>query len=210
MGQADRRARPGPRHGVPGLRAVPLADRAREHRLRPGRARPVAAARSRDTVDTLHRAGRPAELRRRLSAPALGRHEAARGDRPRAGQRRRGGADGRAVRRARRHDPRAPAGRAAGDLAAHQADRGLRHALDRGGDLPRRPRRGDDARARAASRATTGSSCRARAMSPARSSTTSAACWAPSCTAITARRRLRRGVSGPSRARRCPDPSSNV
>ena len=54
-------------------------------------------------------------------------------------------ADGRALRRARRHDARTPAGRTARHLAAHQADRDVRHALDRGGDLPGRPRGGDDA-----------------------------------------------------------------
>ena len=56
------------------------------------------------------RAGRPEALRRCLPAPALRRHEAARGHRPRARQSAAHPADGRALRRARRPDPRADAG----------------------------------------------------------------------------------------------------
>ena len=56
-----------------------------------------------------------------LSAPAFRRHEAARRHRPRARQQRRDPADGRAVRRARRADARAAAGRASADLGAHRA-----------------------------------------------------------------------------------------
>ena len=143
VGQADRRARSRPRHGVPGLRAVPLADACAttSASARPSRGRAEPRSRRPSTASSTWSAC--SKLRRCLSAPALRRHEAARGDRPRAGQRRRAGADGRAVRRARRHDARAPAGRTAGDLAAHQADGAVRHPLDRGGDLPGRPRGGD-------------------------------------------------------------------
>ena len=98
---------------------------------------------------SLHRARRLAEFRRRLSAPALRRHEAARRHRARARQRRRDRADGRAVRRARRDDARAAAGRAGRDLVAHRADRAVRDPLDRGSDFSRRPRRGDVAGTRA-------------------------------------------------------------
>ena len=53
-----------------------------------------------------------------LPAPAVGRHAAARRDRPRAGARAGAAADGRAVRRARRDDPRAPQHRGAAHLGA--------------------------------------------------------------------------------------------
>ncbi len=86
-------------------------------------ARGLASAEVKATVDKFIELVGLRQIRQRLSAPALRRHEAARGDRPRARQRRRAGADGRAVRRARRHDARAPAGRAAGDLAAHAVSR---------------------------------------------------------------------------------------
>ena len=66
-------------------------------------------------------------LRGQLSLAALGRHEAARGDRPDAGDRSADPADGRAVRRARRADPQPDAGGAARDLAALAQDRDLRH-----------------------------------------------------------------------------------
>ena len=96
----------------------------------------------------LRRDDGPRPLRRRLSASAFRRHEAARRHRPRARQRRASGADGRTVRRAGRHDPRAPAGGTAGDLARHRPDRGVRHPFAGGSDLSRRPGRGDVARSR--------------------------------------------------------------
>ena len=49
-------------------------------------------------------------------------------------------ADGRAVRRARRDDPRAHAGRAAADLRRHRHHRRVRHPLDPGGGVPVGPR----------------------------------------------------------------------
>jgi DNA-binding GntR family transcriptional regulator len=67
---------------------------------------------------------------RRLAGPALRRDETTRGPRPYARQRRRAGADGRALRRVGRHDARTPAGRAAGHLATHRTDRAVRHPLD--------------------------------------------------------------------------------
>ena len=75
-----------PRHGVPDLHAVPLADRAREHLLRPARARRAAGAAGRDRR-ALASPGRPRRLRAPLSEDALRRHAAAHGDRPRARQR---------------------------------------------------------------------------------------------------------------------------
>ena len=56
--------------------------------------------------------------------------------------------DGRAVRRARRAEPRHPAGRAGADLGADRQDRDLRHPLDRGGAAAGRPHRHHDGAAR--------------------------------------------------------------
>ena len=52
-------------------------------------------------------------------------------------------ADGRAVRRARRDDPRAHAGRAGADLRRDRRGRRVRHPLDPGGGVPVRPGRRD-------------------------------------------------------------------
>ena len=79
---------------------------------------------------------------------AVGRHAAARRDRSRAGGAPRAAADGRAVRRARRDDPRAHAGRAAAHLRRDGHDGRVRHPLDPRGGLPRRSRGGHVAAAR--------------------------------------------------------------
>ena len=71
--------------------------------------------------------------------PAVGRHAAARGDRSRAGLLAGAAAHGRAVRRARRDDPRADELRGAAHLAADRHHRHLRHPLDPGGGLPVQP-----------------------------------------------------------------------
>ena len=102
-------------------------------------------------------------LREPLSARAVRRHEAARRPRPRARHRSRRAADGRAVRRARRADPRPHAGRAAAHLAGGEEDRAVRHPPDRRGDLPVRPRHGDDQAARPRQEDLRRSSCRGRA-----------------------------------------------
>ena len=73
-------------------------------------------------------------------------------DRARALVRPGASADGRAVRRARRDDPRAAERRAAPDLAGERVDGRLRHALDRRGRLPLDARRRDVARGPGASR----------------------------------------------------------
>ena len=54
-------------------------------------------------------------------------------------------ADGRAVRRARRADPRADAGRPPDHLAPHPEDRAVRHPFDLGGGVPVGPGDRDDA-----------------------------------------------------------------
>ncbi len=136
---------PEPRHGLSGLRFVSLAQRPRQYRLRPEVEGPDQGRNPRDD-GSFHRTHRSAELRRRLSAPAFGRHEAARCHCPRAGQRCRNRADGRTVRRARCDDPRAAAGRTGRDLVADRPDRHFRYPLDRGSDLSGRSGRGDVAR----------------------------------------------------------------
>src|SRR5690606_7753432 len=141
--RADRRAVAGARHGVPAPHPAALAQRAGQRRLRPqdaghrqGRAPPPGR---RDAAP-----GRPAGLRRTLAQPALRRHAAARRDRPGADQPAAPAADGRAVRRAGRADPRAHAGAAAGHLDAHPHDGRVRHPRHRRGAVPRRPHPGDE------------------------------------------------------------------
>ena len=65
------------------------------------------------------RTGRPDRLRGPLPGAAVGRHAAARRDRPRADQPPARDADGRALRRARRADAPEDAGAAAGPVGAH-------------------------------------------------------------------------------------------
>ena len=79
---------------------------------------------------------------------ALGRDAAARRDRPRALVLARPPADGRAVRRPRRDDARAPESGAAPDLGRDGLDRRLRDALDLRGGLPLDARRRDVTAAR--------------------------------------------------------------
>ena len=117
---AHRRPRRRPRHGVPELHLVPVADGARQRLLRPARARP-AAGRATGDRQRLPGQGGAARLREPLPEAALGRHAAARGDCPRAGQRPAHAADGRALRRARPPDPRADAGAAARHLGGREA-----------------------------------------------------------------------------------------
>ena len=69
------------------------------------------------------RQGQPDAVRGRLSAHALGRHEAARRDRARARDGAGGAADGRAVRGARRADPAQDAGGADGAVGRCRASR---------------------------------------------------------------------------------------
>src|SRR5262249_54320265 len=85
--------------------------------------------------------GRSHAIRPALSPPALGRHEATRGDRPRARQRPGGAPDGRAARGARRPDADDHAGGAPPDLGDPRQDGRLRHAFARGGAAPGRSHR---------------------------------------------------------------------
>ena len=141
VGGMRSRARAGPCRRVPAVRAVSVEDRARKHRLRPaqqGRARRPSGS---DRVGRHIKLMGLERLRGRLSAPALRRHAAARRDRPRLRARARSAADGRAVRRARRADPRRDAGRAGAPRARQSAHGALHHPRGGGGRLPRRPRR---------------------------------------------------------------------
>ena len=113
---ARHRAGTGPRHGLPGVRAVPLDDRGAERRLRPrdqGSCRaPIIARKVDELLDMLG----PQRLPRPLPQGPVRRHAPARRHRPGAGHRLADPADGRALRRARRADPAHPAGRAAAHL----------------------------------------------------------------------------------------------
>ena len=140
-------------HGVSAFRPAAVEDGLRQRRLRPGDGRRTGGA-YQGTRRALSRSGRPERLREALSLSALRRHAAARRAGARARDQSVDPADGRALRRARRADARNPAGRtAAPDGAAGRAqDHGVHHPFDRRGDPARRPRRGDDGAARAASR----------------------------------------------------------
>ena len=89
-------------------------------------------------------ARRARRLRDEASLAAVGGHAAAGRDRPGAGLRSEAAADGRAVRGARRDDPRADEPRADADLARDRDDGRVRDPLDPGGRLPVDPGRGDE------------------------------------------------------------------
>ena len=108
-------------------------------------------------------AGRPRGLRRALPARAVGRHEAARVDRPRPGAGPAGAADGRAVRRARRADAHDHGPRAAAHLVDHAQDGGVHHPQPDRGGLSRRRGAGDVGAARPDHRPHRGRRCRGRA-----------------------------------------------
>ena len=90
---------------------------------------------------------RPDRLRGQVPVAAVGRHAAARVDRPRAGLRAQAADDGRALRRARRDHPRPPERAAAAAVAARAAHGGVRHPLDRRSGVPVDPHRRDVAAA---------------------------------------------------------------
>ena len=94
-------------------------------------------------------AGQARKIRQLLSAPSLGRHAAAGRHRTRARLQSRGAADGRAVRRARRADPRRHAAAARGCVAGNPEDRDLRDAQCRRGGLSGGPGGGDVVASRA-------------------------------------------------------------
>ena len=91
---------------------------------------------------------RARRLRELLSARTVRRHAQARGADPHAGLRPADDPDGRAVRRGRRADPHAAAGRSAEAVEPRAQDHHLRHPRHHRGDRARRPRAGADAAAR--------------------------------------------------------------
>src|SRR5581483_2105564 len=125
---------------VPGLGALRLAHRCEEHRAAARDARleprPPQGARRGDA-----RPRRAAQLRRPPSVAALRGDAAARLDRARALVRAGAPAHGRAVRRARRDDARAPQPRAALHLGEARLDGRVRDPLHLGGRLPLDARR---------------------------------------------------------------------
>ena len=89
--------------------------------------------------------GETGEVHRLLPASSVRRHAATGGDCPRARLQSGGAADGRAVRGARRADPRRHAAAARRRVAGNAQDGDLRDAQCRRSRLSRRPRGGDDA-----------------------------------------------------------------
>ncbi len=133
-------ARARPHDGVPGVRpAAAMEDGQGERDVRADRQRQARRQARRGAGARIHRQGQSHQVRRQLSAHALGRHEAARRDRARHGDGARRAADGRAVRGARRADPAQDAGRAAAAVGRHAFHGAVRHPLDRGGDQDRQP-----------------------------------------------------------------------
>ena len=153
--------RPRLRDRLPARGALRLAHRHEEHRAaaRDARLDPGSAQRP-DQGDA--RARRAHRVREPLSVAALGRDAAARLDRSRLVVLAAAAPDGRAVRSARRDDPRAPEHGAARHLAGDRLDHDLRHALDRRGGVPLDARRRDVPAARAGSRRSSRSTCRSR------------------------------------------------
>ena len=110
----------GPRGGVSGRLAAAVADRGSQRPLWPGMPR-RQNARGQGTGGAFYRDGRAVRLRASLSLRALRRHAAAREPCARAGHGPEDPADGRAVRLARRADPRGDAGGTAAHLDASRA-----------------------------------------------------------------------------------------
>ena len=135
-GARDRPAGPGPHDGVPGVRPAAAVEDGAAERDVPAAvlARSRAARRpSEQAMRYIDKVGL-AKFADVYPAHAVGRHEAARRDRPRAGDGARHPADGRALRRARRADPPPDAGGAAAAVGGDPLHPAVRHPLDRGGD----------------------------------------------------------------------------
>ncbi len=155
-------ARPRLRDRVPGARPLRLAHRREEHRAaaRDARVGPREACGARRGDARARRAHR---VREAPPLAALGRDAAARLDRAGALLLARAPAHGRAVRRARRDDARAPQPGAAPHLGGDRLDGDLRHPLDLRGGVPVDARRRHVPAAGARSRASSRSTCRSRA-----------------------------------------------
>ena len=132
---------PGPRRGVPGIRpAAAVEDAAAERGVSADRLAQAGPARGRPARHALPGQGRAGGLRRRLSPHLVRRHEAARGDRARAGHAAARAADGRALRRAGRADAAAHAGRVDGPVGRGALHAAVRHSLHRRGAGAGQPR----------------------------------------------------------------------
>ena len=134
--RAPRPSRPRLRHGVPAGRACSTggpssATSSCRSSCRAGRP-PTAGHRAEELLKLV----RLDEFAEHRPVAAVGRHAAARRDRAGAVGAPVAAAHGRAVRRPRRDDPGAHAGRAAPDLRRHRHHRRLRHALDPRGGVP--------------------------------------------------------------------------
>ena len=134
------RARRRPHDDLPGVRpAAAVEDGAGKRDVSAADDAAAAAQGSRGAGARLYREGQPDPRRRCLSAHAVRRHEAARGDRARHGDGAGYPADGRAVRRARRADAAHLPGRTAAALGGDQVHGAVRHPFDRGSDQDRQP-----------------------------------------------------------------------
>src|SRR6185312_7995954 len=133
--------RPGPHDDVPGVGPLPLAQRAQQRALRPQAQAGPEARGAEGSGRILPAPGRPREIPEILHPPALRRHEAAGGAGPVARAQPARPADGRALRRPRRPDPRAALRRLAAHLAGAQEDHRLRAPQRPRGGLPGRPGR---------------------------------------------------------------------
>src|SRR6185312_4214240 len=100
----------------------------------------AAEGRARGDHPSLRRAGRPQGLREQVSAPVVGRHAPARRRGARARQQPDRAADGRAVRRRRRHDAPAPGGGTDRDHDTRAHHGAVHHPCHRGGGVPVGPR----------------------------------------------------------------------
>ena len=124
QGKPDQASGSGSHDGVPGVRpAAAVEDGQAECDVSARIGQPHVGARGGRTRDALHQQGQSREFRRRLSAHAVRRHEAARGDRARHGDGAGYPADGRAVRRTRRADAPQDAGRIADACGTRRASR---------------------------------------------------------------------------------------
>ena len=140
IGPRDHRARRRPDDDLPGIRpAAAVEDGAGKRHVSAADDAAAAAQGSRGAGAGLYREGQPHPRRRRLSAHAVRRHEAARRDRARHGDGAGYPADGRAVRGAGRADAAHLPGRIAAALGRNQIHRAVRHPFDRRSDQDRQP-----------------------------------------------------------------------
>ncbi len=139
-GQRHAAARSRRRHGVPELRALPVHERVREHRLRPARAE-ISEGRDRQPGAAGRKDARHRGPARAPAAPALGRPAPARRDRPRDRARRPPVPVRRAALQPRRQAARRDAQRDQASAPGTRQDHGLRHPRPGRGDDARRPHR---------------------------------------------------------------------